>query len=227
MIRFARAAAAVGLALTAFGAMALPASAQGTVRGHGGPPAPKPTVDRDHRTQTIHFDEVTPMEERAQWETTSPFYVTWSQPLYNARRDSLRLSSGWTFRRMPSGQRDRTGWGTLQTGAIWAFKQDPVTPLTPAAGVGAGPPFKDGTFYALWNKATDRYLDQNGQWSDKPLYIWMLKDLQLGEGARGKVYRFALYNILERKYLMLCHSEKNAAKNREELCYYDASGKPS
>jgi hypothetical protein len=212
--------AALGLALAAFAAMDLPASAQGTVREHRGrdtppapapgardhrtlPPAPTPTVDRDQRRDPPVMRATTP----EQWEIRrDAIKGNTEYSIYNLRREQADLSSKLTYRHRGGDLNDTTGWG--QDGGDWKFVQDPNARRHEMVS--------EDEIVALYNTKTKRYLNERKFWDDKPRYMWMVKR----QRAVGPTTRFALFNTVSRKWLMTCQNERLEHNNNELLCFY-------
>lgn len=207
MFRTTRLTIALGLALAGAGLAALPASAQGTVRDRDGPPAPKPTLDRDHRTGPRPTDPV-------QWEIRGAAVNTCEKyMLANASRAGLERPSMLT----PTDK--GTGWS--KDGGNWGF--DLVRKVDGGSRIMCGnlnPGIKDKL--GLFSTKKQAWLDAHLKWTTSIPQVWTVKHITSVKREGITYQRFAIFNEVELRYLMLCHDEGDKKKNSEALCLYDA-----
>jgi len=198
---------ALGLALVASGAMAFPASAQGTVRGHGAPPAPKPTVDRDQRRGVRETDAV-------QWEIRDSAVKTCQRyMLANARRAGSNQPSMLTPK--------DAGMTWSGDGGNWGFDIIRVVDGTNKIICGKlTPNVKDKM--GLWSTKKHSWLDSGLKWTGSIAQVWTVKGITTVAREGVTYQRFAIFNEVDLRYLMLCHDETDKAKNDQALCLYDA-----
>jgi hypothetical protein len=205
-------------ALAACGAAA-PASAQGTVRRHGDPPAPNPTIDRDHRR-----GESVRATELVQWEIRSLSALTFVS-LTNARRIALDMPGGLMNPVNGNRGQNASGWSPSGDRLILLRDTDrlapgPFTPVNPA------PALRPGEFFSIYDYSHGAWLDADGKWGTEPAYIWKAMQIREQVDETGRRLRFALWNSARRKFLMLCHRSPFRPANDTALCLFDETGRP-
>jgi hypothetical protein len=198
--------------------VSLPAFGQGTVRSHGhttgGPPAPTPTVDRDQRNRVTDVRE----DDPKQWEVRGPMQHCMRMMISNLRRaqaSDRRPSMLTPTYPQYYWSNDGGDWGVVTPHFYIPFS--PCVMGSGNATYGAEP-------FALYSDRKGRYLNTRLTWDTAPQYVWKLNGRHARKPRNGVGYytRFALFNVDEGRYLMLCrHDDPDARKRNEQLCYYN------
>lgn len=188
---------ALGLAITGYDLSALPATAQGTVREHGAPPAPKPTVDRDQRRGVRENDPV-------QWEIRgSVVNPCFGYPLFNVVRAGRGQSN------MLAADGTKTGWA--KDGGNWGFGLEGYVCLATTIK----------TNLQIWSARANRFLRNDLSLGQKQGAVWRVVRIKTVKREGVTYQRFAIFHVYERRFLMVCHDEADRKKNGTDLCLYD------